>query len=73
MVRDRNRRSRAWRALDLRRALRAGGQESRTRSLAQVNRKLRSAGVPIEDAIAQQLDRRRTVSVLEIGFGRGRS
>jgi SAM-dependent methyltransferase len=57
--------------LDLRRRLRAGGQESRTRSLAQVNRKMRSVGVPIEHAVAQQLARTRPVSVLEIGFGWG--
>jgi SAM-dependent methyltransferase len=57
--------------LDLRLRLRAGGEESRTRSLAQVNRKLRSVGVPIEDAIAQQLERTRPVSILEIGFGWG--
>src|ERR1051326_9034017 len=48
------------------------GYRSRSRSLAQLNRRLRPKGPPIETIIDGMLAEGRTPSVLEIGFGWGR-
>jgi SAM-dependent methyltransferase len=54
------------------RAKLAGGDYgSRTRGLGDVNERLGSSGITLEQAIADQLAHRSPVSVLEIGFGWG--
>ncbi|MEA2246428.1 MAG: hypothetical protein QOH46_957 [Solirubrobacteraceae bacterium] len=55
------------RMLDARRDKGAGG----TRGLAAANKKLRSVGTPLEQAIDELLHDGRHVSVLELGFGWG--
>lgn len=56
------------------RALLATGEyEGRTRSLADIDRRLRVVDTPLARAIEEQVARRRPVAVLEIGFGWARA
>jgi SAM-dependent methyltransferase len=61
----------AARVAALRAALGEGEDPSRTRSLPEIDDKLRAVGTPLVAALEQQLERGRPVSVLEIGFGWG--